>query len=78
MSNLSVEEFFQQKGMRFETTTLLSVVEDRMRMPDIVVLFQEFAQLKLQEYLQQEAEKRRNFEENNPFIEKYHEDDVCG
>jgi hypothetical protein len=49
MNNISAEQFLEAKGMKLESTCLITMVDGFMRQPDLLSLMDEYARLKIKE-----------------------------
>lgn len=46
---MTAAEFLESKGMKLDTTAILTIVDSYMRQPDLCSLMEEYAKLKIQE-----------------------------
>ena len=49
MSNITPEQFLESKGMKLDTTAILTLIDSYMRQPDLCALMEEYAKLKIKE-----------------------------
>lgn len=46
---MNAEQFLESKGMKLNTTAILTIVDSYMRQPDLCALMEEYAKLKIKE-----------------------------
>jgi hypothetical protein len=46
---MTASEFLESKGMKLDTTAILTIIDSYMRQPDLCLLMEEYAKLKIQE-----------------------------
>lgn len=46
---MTPEEFLESKGMKLNTTAILTIVDSYMRQPDLCSLMEEYANIKIKE-----------------------------
>lgn len=46
---MTAAEFLESKGMKLDTTAILTIIDSYMRQPDLCLLMEEYAKLKIQE-----------------------------
>jgi hypothetical protein len=49
MKKITPEEFLESKGMKLDTTAILSLIDSYMRQPDLCSLLEEYAKIKISE-----------------------------
>lgn len=48
-NKITPESFLESKGMKLDTTAILSIVDSYMRQPDLCALLEEYAKIKIKE-----------------------------
>ena len=47
---MNAKDFLETKGIKLETTTLISCIENAMRQPDLISLMEEYANVKVMQH----------------------------
>jgi|APFre7841882793_1041355.scaffolds.fasta_scaffold06539_2 hypothetical protein len=46
---MNAEQFLESKGMKLGSTAILTIIDSYMRQPDLCLLMEDYAKLKIQE-----------------------------